>query len=129
MFSYYSKANYAELCNFLSRIDFSLCELLSDVDSIWNYVKHCITTGMLMFIPKVKISPSQTPKWYISNIRHQIKCLHTVRNKCKHHPTDHNHLKVQTELQNSIQAAKVRLHLFKILRSAIIPKYSNISKA
>jgi len=63
-----------------------------------------------MFIPKIKISPSQTPKWYTSNIHHQIKCLRTLRNKCKCHPNDHNHLKVQTakkELQNSIQAAKV----------------------
>ena len=66
---------------------------------------------MLVFIPKIKISPSQTPKWYTSNIRHQIKCLHTLQNKYKHHPTDHNHLKVQTaekELQNSIPSVKVR---------------------
>ena len=82
-----------------------ICELLPDVDSIWNYIKHCITTGMLMFIPKIKISPSQTPKWFTPNIRHQIKCLRTLWNKYKCHPTDYNHLKVQTakkELQNSI---------------------------
>lgn len=105
----YTKANYIDLCNFLSSIDFSVCELLPDVDSIWNYIKDCITTGMHMFIPKIKLSSSQTPKWYTSNIRHQIKCLRTLRKKHKRHPTDHNLLQVQTaekDLQNNIQLAK-----------------------
>ena len=127
----YSKANYSDLCNFLSEIDLSVCELLPDIDSIWNYIKDCITTGMHIFIPKIKIS-SQTPKWYISNICHQIKCLGTLQNKYKHHPTNHNHIKVITaekDLQTSIQAAKTDFEDKLVQDFAIILKYFSTLKA
>jgi len=77
----YSKANYTDLCNFLLGIDFSVCELLPDIDSIWDYIKDCIVMGMHMFIPKIKLSASQSPKWYTSNIRHKVNCLRTLREK------------------------------------------------
>ena len=68
-----------------------------------------ITRGMDLFIPQIRTSFSQFPKWYTSNIRHQIKCLRTLRKKYKSHPTDHNlnHIKTaEDNLQNSIQQAK-----------------------
>ena len=50
----YFKANYTDLCNFLLGIDFSVCELLPNVDSVWDYIKdmgmHIFIMGMHMFI-------------------------------------------------------------------------------
>ena len=105
----YSKANYPGLINYLSHIDYTTCEQLSDIDSIWLFIKNNITRGMDLFIPKIRTSSSQFPKWYTSNIRHQIKCLRTLRKKYKSHPTDHNLNCIKTaedNLQNSIQQAK-----------------------
>ncbi|XP_065895940.1 uncharacterized protein [Dysidea avara] len=105
----YSKANYLGLINYLSHIDYTTCEQLSDIDSIWLFIKNNITRGMDLFIPKIRTSSSQFPKWYTSNIRHQIKCLRTLRMKYKSHPTDHNLNRIKTaedNLQNSIQQAK-----------------------
>ncbi|XP_065895943.1 uncharacterized protein [Dysidea avara] len=82
---------------------------LSDIDSIWLFIKNNITRGMDLFIPKIRTSSSQFPKWYTSNIRHQIKWLRTLRKKYKSHPTDHNLNRIKTaedNLQNSIQQAK-----------------------
>ena len=105
----YSKANYLGLINYLSHIDYTTCEQLSDIDSIWLFIKNNITRGMDLFIPKIRTSSSQFPKWYTSNIRHQIKCLQTLSKKYKSHPIDHNLNRIKTaedNLQNSIQQAK-----------------------
>ena len=64
---------------------------------------------MHIFVPKFKLKSSQSPKWFTSNIRHQIKCLRTLRKKYKSRPTEHNLLRVKTAeetLQASIQQAK-----------------------
>jgi len=37
-----------------------------------------------IFRPKIKLSSSQTPKWFTSNIRDQFKCFHTLQKKYKH---------------------------------------------
>jgi len=131
----YSKAM---LCNFLSNIDFSLCEVLPNVDSIWYYIKDCITTGMHMFITKIKLSSAQIPKWYTPTILHQTNCLRTVRKKYRCHPTDHNLLHVQTaekDLQNNLQSAKVSfeaklVHNFAFRNNLKIFQYiRNITKS
>ena len=85
----YSKADYNGLNNFLSSIDFSVCEQFTDIESIWSFIKDSILDGINTNIPKVRIKPNSSPKWFTSNIRHQIKCLRTLRRKHKHHPTDH----------------------------------------
>jgi len=147
----YSKANYPELINFLSTIDFSICENLSGVDSMWHFIKSSILEGIHLFVPKIKLKPSQSPKWYTSNIRHQIKCLRTLRRKYKSRPTEHNlhRIKLAEEtLQHSIQyakanfeaklvndfafsnSAKIFQHVRNITKSAPIPStvlYNSVS--
>ena len=71
----FSKASYPGLINYLSYVDLSLCDQLSDIDSIWLFIKTSSTKGMNLFIPKIRFSSSSFPKWYTSDIRHQIKYI------------------------------------------------------
>ena len=108
----YSKANYPGLINFLSHFGFSICEHLPDIDSIWLFIKNSIIRGMHIFVSKFKLKSSQSPKWYTSNIQHQIKCLRTLRKKYKSRPTEYNLLHIKTAeqtFQSSIQQAKANI--------------------
>ena len=58
-----------------------------DVEQAWLIIKQCLTTAIDLFIPKVKLKSFQYPKWFSSDIRHQLKCLHTLRKKLWRHFT------------------------------------------
>jgi len=45
---------------------------------------------MTLFIPKFQVYSKQYPKWFIKELHHQIKCLHTLRRNYKRSPSDHN---------------------------------------
>ena len=110
----YLRANYPELINFLSTIDFSVCENLPGVDSIWHFVKNSILKGIHLFVPIINLKSSKSPKWYTSNIRHRTYdtklSVCTLRRKCRSHPTEHklHCIKLTGEtLQHSIESAKI----------------------
>ena len=42
---------------------------------------------MELYIPKVKVRSHQYPKWFTAHLRHQVKCLRTLRRKIKNHFT------------------------------------------
>ena len=44
---------------------------------------------MQLFIPITKVQSHQHPKWFNSEIRHNIKQLRTLRRRLKRHPTQH----------------------------------------
>ena len=106
----FNKADYNSLNNFLSTIDYFVCERLPDVNSIWSFIRNNILDGMNTYIPKITIQPAnQLPKWFTPDIRHQIKCLQTLRRKHKHHPTEHTTARLnsaEVNLKNSIKQAK-----------------------
>ena len=87
----------------------TVCERLPDVNSIWSFIRNNILDGMNTFIPKITIQPNQSPKWFTPDIRHQIKCLRTLRRKHKLHPTEHTTARLnsaEVNLENSIKQAK-----------------------
>ena len=64
---------------------------------------------MNIYILKIRTQPNQSLKWLTPGIRHQIKCLWTLRRKLKLYPTEYTtaHLKtVEDNLQKSIKLAK-----------------------
>ena len=71
-----------------------------------NYVKN---NAIKLFIPLTKIHSHQHPLWFTSDIRHQLKCLRTLRRKFKHHPTNNMAVKInslESHLQENITVAK-----------------------
>ena len=75
----YSKGDYIGLSNYLWGIDFTPCFQSHDVQEIYmlHYHYKCYETF------RSKIHSYQHPPWFIPEIRHQLKCLRTLRRKYK----------------------------------------------
>ena len=46
------------------------------------------TEAIDLFVPSTVVHHDHQPKWFNSEIRHHINCLHTLRRKYNKHPTD-----------------------------------------
>ena len=83
----FAKGDYVGLNNYLSTYDFSAFYSTTDVEQAWSIIKQCLTTAIDLFIPKVRSKPSQYPKWFSSDLKHQLNCLRTSRKKLRCHFT------------------------------------------
>ena len=120
----YSKADYNGLNNFLSSIDFSVCEQFTDIESIWSFIKDSILDGINTNIPKVRINPTHHQNGLLPIL---VKCLCTLRRKHKRHPTDHTFNQIKSaehNLQISIKQTKTNYEANLIQNFA----FSNDSK-
>ena len=87
----------------------SLALSSSNTEFIWTFIKTAVNSSVNQFIPKFPVKHTHQPKWFNSDIRHKIKCLHTLKRKCINHPTDSTKVKLnnlQMELQSVITEAK-----------------------
>ena len=83
----YSKGDYEGLCQFFINSDLTNLYNCSDVNQVWTLVRDLVTTGMDQFIPKVRLKFNQYPKWFSPQMRHQVKCMRTLRKKLRKHFT------------------------------------------
>ena len=79
----YSRADWNGLSDYLMDTDFSTCFGSNDIEFIWLTLKNTIHNAIQLFNPKIKLKSHQHPKWFNAKIRHQLKCLHTLRKKLK----------------------------------------------
>lgn len=86
-FPVYSKTNFQAMTDYLIDVDFDILDTCSDVESMWICFKSIISAAMDFFVPKVRIRREQYPKWFTPLVRHRIKCLRTLRRKCRSNPT------------------------------------------
>jgi len=87
----------------------------------------CHAVAMNLHIPKVKIKSHKHPKWYNSDIRHHLNCIHTLRKRCISRPTIRNSSRLQlseTQLQHKMLAAEANFEAELLLNSSP----SNISR-
>ena len=98
----YSKANFPEINSYIFNSNILNCLHFCDVETSWAIIKSVIYEAMTLFIPKFRVYSKQYPKWFTKELRHQIKCLHTLRRNYKRSPSDHNatHL---NQAENSFQ--------------------------
>lgn len=77
----YSKANFTGLNDFIVRhFQDSPSILVSpDINKVWTETKKAIMSASTHFIPSRKASHLSQPKWFNSEIRHQINCIRTLR--------------------------------------------------
>jgi len=62
-----------------------------------------------LIIPIITVRDKNQPPWFNSDIRHHIKCIHTLRCKHKRRPTEYNLTNLeysQQQLQSKISNAK-----------------------
>ena len=84
-----------------------MCFYSHDIEFIWSMIKCFLYHAM--YIPKVRLNSRNHPRWFNSSIRHQMKCLHSLRRKYKCHPTPSTLNKIreyETQLQLDLCRAK-----------------------
>ena len=83
----FRKADFESISSFLLDLDFSPIFESFDIEIIWSFIKSSIYKAMSLFNPKVLIKRRKDPKWFDSDIRHNLKCLRTLKRKFKSRPT------------------------------------------
>ena len=81
----------------------------TEVNTEWSFLRNSIHISCDRFIPKVKLSSHPSPKWFNSNIRHQLNCMHSLRRQIHKNPTPYKLSKLkclESKLQHQIQSAK-----------------------
>ena len=53
------------------------------MEYVWSHLKSTIYCAHDLFVPKFKASSHTSPKWFNSDIRHQLNRIHTLRNRIK----------------------------------------------
>ena len=105
----FSKLDAAAMNSYLLDYDFTHCFSYTELDDVWYEIKAAITTAIQMFTPRVKLRSNSHPKWFTSETRHQLNCVHTLRKKAKKHPTPHNSSKLEeaeSQLADHMRVAK-----------------------
>jgi hypothetical protein len=109
MFYDFSKADYSSICSFLLEYDFSQLYQSTNIESIWALLKEAIYQSISLFTPFVKQKSKVHPKWFSSDIRHQLNKIHSIRKQCKRNPSPANFSKLsssESHLQSSILEAR-----------------------
>ena len=86
----YSKADFPRMNLYICNSDILNCLYFSDVETTWAIIMSIIYEAMALFIPKFQFHSKQYPKWFTKELRHQLKCLHTLRRTYKCSPSDRN---------------------------------------
>ena len=91
----YSKADFEGMTNYILNSDILMCSEIPDINVAWTFVKSIITDAMSLYIPKFYLHPRQYPIWFNKDLRHQLKCLHTLRRRCRRSPSTHHSSRLQ----------------------------------
>ena len=76
----YSKADMSGLLFHLWNADID--KPIEDINGAWCHLKYIILNACHKFIPCAKLSNS-SPKWFNSDIRHKLNCIHSLRRQIK----------------------------------------------
>ena len=95
-----SRGDYDGLNDFLHNTDFSSCYQSDNVEFVWQFIISTLLDAITSFIPSFTITPNSHPKWFTSHLRHQLKCIPTLRRRYRNSPTDYIKIRLEmTELQ------------------------------
>lgn len=105
----YSKADLDGLQSHLLDTDLDHCLLQSDANQIWSTIKDTILNACHLYVPKVQLPRSPSPKWFTAEIKHSINKCRSLRRRIKRNSTPYLLSKLQTleaSTQDLIQSAK-----------------------
>ena len=83
----YSRADLVGLEEYLLDRDFSHVEEANNADDSWTFLKGEIKHSSSLFVPKIRIPSSHSPKWFTAEIRHNVKKASTARRQVRKNPT------------------------------------------
>ena len=112
------KATLIGLCDFLLDCNFDLCYTSTYINLIWSELKQIITSAFADFIPIWRNSPHKAPKWFNSNVCHNLNCIHSLRRKYKRNPNilhkqklEHSELLLQSIMSSAKSTFEEKLRL------------------
>ena len=82
---------------------------MCDIESLWSYLKQIIFEAIHLFTPRVSSRSHERPKWFTSNLRHKLNCVHSLRRKQSKKPSANLQIKLadaELSLQKDMIAAK-----------------------
>uniref|UniRef100_A0A1X7TQC6 Endonuclease/exonuclease/phosphatase domain-containing protein n=1 Tax=Amphimedon queenslandica TaxID=400682 RepID=A0A1X7TQC6_AMPQE len=77
----YSKVDTDGLSSYLYSLDHTATFLPCDVDSAWSSFKHCVSSARELFVPLATIPSSSLPKWFDSELRHELNRVRSSRRR------------------------------------------------
>ena len=128
----FCKADFNSITCFLLDYDFSHIFSSNDIEFIWSFIRSSIYEAMSLYIPRVLIMCHKDPKWYDSDIRHNLKCIRTLkrkdrksqpspmrRNKIKdlQHYVQSKLLHAKTNFENNLIISRTSSSVFSYIRS------------
>ena len=121
--SSYTITSYFETCN---------------IESLWSYLKQIIFEAIYLFTPRVSSRSHERPKWFTSDLRHKLNCVHSLRRKQSKKPSANLQIKLadaELSLQKDIITTKAAfesslIHNFATTNSNKTFKYiSSVNKS
>ena len=86
----YSKTNKEELITHMDNLFVQNgLSTTNDVCASWNSIKQAILSSCRKFIPRAKVPTKPSPRWFNSEVRHQLNKVHTLRKSARRNPTAH----------------------------------------
>ena len=98
----YSKVNWDGMNLFFTNYNFLPCLISQDVEYIWDYLKEAINTAIEIYVPSVRVRSQQQPKWFTSNLRHNLNCVRRLRRSYRSAPTQTKKIKLEAA-ENNLQ--------------------------
>ena len=77
----FAKADWNGMVNFLTFYNFTSYFEMCDIESLWSYLKQIILEAIHLFTPRVSSRSHERPKWFTSDLRHKLNCVHSLRRK------------------------------------------------
>ncbi|XP_011406763.1 PREDICTED: uncharacterized protein LOC105314349 [Amphimedon queenslandica] len=105
----YKATDFDGLNSYLLDFDFRPLLSSSSVEFAWSFIKQVIVAAVSLLTPMVRVKSHSLPKWFDSNIRHQLHKVHTIRRRHKRSPTASTFSKLvslECSLQLSILEAR-----------------------
>ena len=126
------------MLNFLTSYNFTSYFEMCDIESLWSYLKLIIFEAIHLYTPRVSSRSHEKPKWFTSDLRHTLNCVHSLRRKQSKKPSANLQIKLadaELSLQKDMIAAKAAfesslIHNFATTNSNKIFKYiSSVNKS
>ena len=105
----YSKADWEGVFSFIDNYNFDLYLQSSDIELLWAELRQVLLNAVESFIPKVYQRKHQRPKWFTSQVQHELNRVHSLRRRARAQPSETNNAKLataETNLQTLMEEAK-----------------------
>ena len=122
----YANADWDGMNSFFLCYNFHPCLASQDVKYVWKYLKEAINTAIGLFVPSICVQSEQQPKWFTPTLRHNLKCVHTLRRSYHSAPSQSKKVKLESaevNLQHLMSESK------SLYETALIQKFCTSNHA